>query len=106
MIRHCVFIRFQPSVTDDTISGLMQDIAELRDHLPGIMQLRTGDNVSPELGMDKGFSRGFMIDFASPADRDTYLGDQAHEKNRCQARRCRDQWRRRHLRLRHRDLTP
>lgn len=80
MIRHCVFIRFQPSVTDDTISGLMQDIAELRDHLPGIMQLRTGDNVSPELGMDKGFSRGFMIDFASPADRDTYLGDQAHKK--------------------------
>ena len=79
MIRHCVFIRFQPSVTDDMIALLMQEVADLRGRLPGIVQMHIGDNVSPELGMDKGFTRGFMIDFDSPENRDTYLAHPAHK---------------------------
>ncbi len=79
MIRHCVFIRFQPSITDDMVAALMQEIANLGEHLPGILEMHLGDNVSPEFGMDKGFSRGFMIDFDSAENRDTYLDDPAHK---------------------------
>ncbi len=79
MIRRCVFIRFQPNVTDDAVSALMQAVANLCDHLSGIVQMHFGDSVSPELGMDKGFTRGFMIDFDSPENRDTYLAHPAHK---------------------------
>ena len=79
MIRHCVFIRFLPNVTDDVVTGLMREIADLGGHLPGIVKMHFGANVSPEAGMDKGFSRGFMIDFESESDRDAYLIDDGHQ---------------------------
>ncbi len=79
MIRHCVFINFDPAVSETTIDDLMQDIADLRAHLPGIVAMQVGGNVSPEVGMDKGYSRGFTIDFDSPDSRDIYLADPAHQ---------------------------
>lgn len=79
MIRHCVFVRFEPTVNDDEIADILQEIAELRAHLPGIVAMDVGHNISPEAGMDKGFDRGFIIDFDSPESRDVYLDDPAHK---------------------------
>lgn len=79
MIRHCVFIRFDPETSEATIDSLMNEIAGLRGHLPGIVDMCVGANVSPEVGMDKGYSRGFTIDFDSPESRDAYLADPAHQ---------------------------
>ncbi len=80
MIRHCVFIRFKDEVTAQDKATIYQEIADLKGRLPGILDVRSGSNVSPEVGMDKGFSDGFIVDFATASDRDTYLADKDHQK--------------------------
>lgn len=80
MIRHCVFIRFRPDVTASERQALMADIAALQHRLPGILAVHVGANVSPETGMDKGYSDGFIVDFDGPAARDAYLEDPGHRE--------------------------
>ncbi|MDK1387425.1 Dabb family protein [Sinorhizobium sp. 8-89] len=80
MIRHCVFIRFRPAVTNAEKTALFDEIAALKDCLPGLLAVHIGANVSPELGMDKGYGEGFIVDFADAAARDTYLDDPEHRK--------------------------
>ncbi len=80
MIRHCVFINFANGVTEAHKSELFTNIKALQAHLPGILAVHIGENVSPEVGMDKGYSDGFMVDFSDPAARDTYLADAEHAK--------------------------
>lgn len=78
MIRHCVFVRFRPQVTDADRDDLLRQIRGLRGRLPGLIAAYVGSNVSPEIGMDKGYSDGFIVDFADAAARDAYLDDADH----------------------------
>lgn len=80
MIRHCVFIRFRAQVSQAEKDGIWADIRALKDVVPGYLAAYIGGNVSPETGMDKGFSEGFIIDFADAASRDAYLVHPDHEK--------------------------
>lgn len=80
MIRHCVFIRFRPEISSGEKEVIFGEIAALKSRLPGFMAAHIGGNVSPEEGMDKGFSEGFIVDFADAAARDTYLEDPEHRK--------------------------
>lgn len=80
MIRHCVFIRFQPSVTSGEKEKIYAAVAALQDRVPGFLACHSGDNVSPETGMDKGYSEGFIVDFDSAVARDAYLVDEDHKK--------------------------
>ncbi|MDK1375963.1 MULTISPECIES: Dabb family protein [unclassified Sinorhizobium] len=80
MIRHCVFIRFRPEVTNAEREAIHAEIAALRDRLPGFLAVHIGVNVSPETGMDKGYGEGFIADFADAAARDAYLDDAEHQK--------------------------
>jgi tRNA U34 5-methylaminomethyl-2-thiouridine-forming methyltransferase MnmC len=79
MIRHCVFISFRPEVSGVEQLGLYNELRALRGHLGGIVDMRSGRNCSPEVGMDHGWSDGFIIDFVDAAARDTYLIDPAHQ---------------------------
>jgi hypothetical protein len=78
MIRHCVFIRFKPTISTAYKSELFNEIDALKDRLPGMVAVHVGTNVSPEEGMDKGFSDGFIVDFADSFSRDAYLEDPGH----------------------------
>jgi hypothetical protein len=80
MIRHCVFIRFRTEVSQAEKDGIWADIRALKAVVPGYLAAYIGSNVSPETGMDKGFSEGFVIDFADSAARDAYLVHPDHEK--------------------------
>ncbi len=77
MIRHCVFIRYQPGTSDDLKRGIYEGLAGLQDHHPGFLGIEYGGNVSPE-GMDKGHSEGFIINFADAAALNAYLVDDEH----------------------------
>ncbi|UNK38632.1 Dabb family protein [Shinella sp. H4-D48] len=79
MIRHCVFIRFKPTISTAYKTELFNEIDTLRDRLPGMLAVHIGTNVSPEEGMDKGFSDGFIVDFADSFSRDAYLEDTEHK---------------------------
>lgn len=80
MIRHCVFIRFKPTISVAYKTELFNEIDALKDRLPGMVAVHTGTNISPETGMDKGFSDGFIVDFADSFSRDAYLEDPEHKQ--------------------------
>ncbi len=80
MIRHCVFIRFKSDVSETLKAELFSEIDALKNHLDGILAVHIGHNVSPETGMDKGYSDGFIVDFKDAASRDVYLEDEEHQK--------------------------
>jgi len=78
MIRHCVFIRFRADVSKAQKAAIFGEIAALKQRVPGLLAVHPGNNVSPETGMDKGYREGFIVDFAGPEARDTYLADPDH----------------------------
>ena len=80
MIRHCVFIRFRPEITPAERERLFEAITDLMPLVPGMLAVHVGANVSPETGMDKGYSDGFVVDFDGPVARDAYLVHPAHAK--------------------------
>lgn len=80
MIRHCVFIHFKPSTSAAEKASIFADIEALKTRVPGFLKVHIGTNVSPEAGMDKGFSDGFIVDFDGPQSRDAYLVDDHHAK--------------------------
>lgn len=80
MIRHCVFIRFKADTTETEKAAIFAEIAALKSQLPGFIAAHAGANVSPETGMDKGYSDGFIVDFDGPEARDAYLADPGHQK--------------------------
>lgn len=79
MIRHCVFIRFKPETSRERIFELFGEIDALKHHLDGVLAVHVGANVSPEKGMDKNYSNGFIVDFESLQSRDSYLEDTEHQ---------------------------
>jgi hypothetical protein len=80
MIRHCVFIRFRADVPTATRDAAIGDIAALQGRMPGIIAVHHAPNTSPETGMDKGYSDGFIVDFDGADARDRYLADRGHQK--------------------------
>ncbi len=80
MIRHCVFIRFKPTISAAAKNEIFEEITALKDRIAGMLAVHVGINVSPEAGMDKGFSDGFIVDFDDSFARDTYLADEEHRK--------------------------
>lgn len=80
MIRHCVFIRFRSAVGEAERQAIADDISALRQKISGFRTVHTGVNVSPEQGMDKGYSAGFIIDFDDASARDAYLVHPDHQK--------------------------
>lgn len=80
MIRHCVFIRFKPTISAAAKAEIFDEISALKGRIPGLLAVHVGTNVSPETGMDKGFSDGFIVDFDDAFARDAYLVDEEHRK--------------------------
>jgi len=80
MIRHCVFIRFKSDTPRAVKTRIYDEIKALRPRLEGLLAVHVANNSSPETGMDKGYSEGFIVDFADARARDRYLADGEHRK--------------------------
>ena len=80
MIRHCVFLRFRDDVSPLDRQSIYRDLQTLCARLPGALTITSGTTVSPEEGMDKGFSEGFILDFADAEARDAYLVHPEHQE--------------------------
>ena len=79
MIRHMVLVRFRSDVTDDQKAALFDGLNALRNHLPGVLDFRSGRNVSPETHLVRGFNHVFWFDFEDARSRDIYLDDPDHK---------------------------
>ena len=62
MIRHIVLVKFQPTVSEDTISGLFQELTAIREQVSGILDITSGRSESPEK-IERGYMHGFVVDF-------------------------------------------
>lgn len=77
-LRHVVAFQFKESATPAQIKEVVDAFRGLKTKIPEIVSFETGTNVSPE-GLDKGFTHGFILTFASAEDRDTYLVHPEHQ---------------------------
>ncbi len=79
MIKHCVFIQFSPSISENQRQLLYRAVHDLKHHLRGWLGFVAGANITPEAGMDKGYNGGFIIDFENESALDAYLVDEQHQ---------------------------
>ena len=78
MIRHCVFGKVRPDVSEAELAAIHADLAALRVVIGGMGPVAFGANVSPE-PFSRGFTHGFTIDFRDAAARDAYLVHPDHK---------------------------
>lgn len=78
MIRHNVHLRFKSGVTQAQKMSLFDELADLGDHIDGMLDFQHRKNQSPETSLVRGFDDIFWIDFKDAQTRDTYLEDPAH----------------------------
>lgn len=78
MITHMVLLKVRPDVPQAEIDAIFADLAGLRASIPGITSFAGGPYSSPE-GLQRGYTHGFCMTFASAAQRDAYLPHPAHE---------------------------
>ena len=62
MIRHIVLIKFREDVSEEVIADIFRELAEIRDHIPGFIDIRSGKSESPEQ-IERGYMHGFTVDF-------------------------------------------
>ncbi len=78
-VQHMVLVQFKPDVSDELISGIYRQLAELQTLIPGITGFSGGPYASPE-GLNGEYTHGFLVTFESPAARDIYLPHPEHER--------------------------
>lgn len=79
MIRHVVLLRPSVAATPADIAAAMSKVAALKGVVEGILDVRMGANASPE-GLGRGYTHGFVMDFADAAARDAYLPHPRHKE--------------------------
>lgn len=78
-IQHLVLLKFKPGITSEKIEYLFKRLAELQQLIPGILHFSGGKYSSHE-GLNKKYTHGFTMTFASINARDSYLPHPEHEK--------------------------
>ncbi|MGL6339054.1 MAG: Dabb family protein [Waterburya sp.] len=78
-IQHVALLQFKPEVTPEKIKYLFNRLAELQQLISGIIHFSGGEYSSHE-GLNKEYTHGFVMTFASVDARDAYLPHPEHEK--------------------------
>lgn len=79
VLRHVVPFKYKPDITPAQLDEINRAFQNLKNEIPQVMDFERGTNNSPE-GLDKGFTHGYLITFASEEDRAAYLPHPAHKK--------------------------
>src|SRR5699024_3350298 len=78
LLRHIVLIKFKENTTSEEITKVQEAFSTLPDKISVIKDYEWGINNSPE-GLNKGFTHGFLLTFASEEDRAVYLPHPSHQ---------------------------
>lgn len=76
-VQHVVLLQPRADVSDAAVADLWRGLADLRGVIPGIEDIVSGPNSSPE-GLEQGYTLGFVVRFSDTAARDAYLPHPAH----------------------------
>ncbi|WP_245258829.1 MULTISPECIES: Dabb family protein [unclassified Chelatococcus] len=77
-VRHVVLVRFATGTEQGEIEAVFDALANLRAVVPGMLGFEGGHDTSPE-GLARGYTHGFVVDFADAAARDAYLAHPDHK---------------------------
>ncbi len=77
MIRHIVLTKFKADTTEDRIAQIYAELAALTETLPGAHDFTGGRSESPEQ-IERGYMHGFVIDFDSWDDLQSYADNPDH----------------------------
>lgn len=78
MIRHIVLIKFRSDVDEQAIADIFAALEALTQKLSGAHGFTGGRSDSPER-IERGYKHGFVIDFDSWADLETYANHPEHK---------------------------
>ena len=78
-LRHVVIFKFRPEVTPAQLDEINRAFQNLKFAIPQVKDFERGINNSPE-GLNRGFTHGYLITFATEADREAYLPHPAHKQ--------------------------
>jgi Stress responsive A/B Barrel Domain len=75
--KHLVLLRFPPQTAQTTVAEIFEAIDDMREKIPGIVDIDAGTYDSPE-GLNQGFTHAFVVTFADVDFRDAYFDHPAH----------------------------
>lgn len=78
LLHHVVAFKFKETATPEQIKAVEDAFAALPSKISEMKSLHWGTDCSPEK-FSKGFTHCFVAEFASEADRDTYLAHPDHK---------------------------
>ncbi len=78
-LRHIVLFKFKPEVTPAQLDEINRAFQDLKRHIPQVKDFERGLNNSPE-GLNKDFTHGYLVSFATEEDRAAYLPHPEHLK--------------------------
>src|SRR5579872_4730939 len=76
--KHIVLLRLKPQTPREDVAEMFESLDELKDKIPGIIDICSGPYESPE-GLHKGFTHALVITFADAECRDAYFDHPAAE---------------------------
>lgn len=78
-MKHIVLFKFKEETEEAEIDAIFEDLAGLRELIPGMLDFIAGPYESDE-GMNQGFTHGFIMTFEDAAARDGYLPHPEHKR--------------------------
>ncbi len=78
-LRHIVLFKFKPEVGPAQLDEINRAFQDLKRHIPQVKDFERGLNNSPE-GLNKDFTHGYLVTFATEEDRAGYLPHPEHLK--------------------------
>lgn len=78
MIKHIVLNKALPSVREEDLALIFNDLASLKKRLSGMRSASFGRSESPE-GLERGYTHGIVIEFDDMAALNDYAQDAEHQ---------------------------
>lgn len=76
-VQHIVWIRFKPDASPQRIREHLDNLASLRDRVPGVVELVIGENFTDR---SDGYTHGMIVTFNDRASLESYLPHPEHVK--------------------------
>jgi antibiotic biosynthesis monooxygenase (ABM) superfamily enzyme len=76
MIDHLVFLAANEDASPEDIEDLISSIRNLKDTVPGVVDLSVGENFSPRSG---GYTHGLFVRFETKEDLQGYMEHPEHQ---------------------------
>lgn len=76
MVEHIVLFKWTEAATPEAIVTVLEKLRELKESIPGILDLTCGENFSDRA---KGFTHGLYVRFDSRASLEVYGPHPAHQ---------------------------